>query len=253
MTNRYQGRSAIVTGSGHGIGAAVASRLAAEGAAVLVCDLNESQAAAQAKAIQDKGGRAQAQVVDVRDRAQVEAAVAKATSAFGSVDVLVNVAGIMDKAPFLEMSDELWHRIIDINLYGTFLFGQAAARQMVAQGKGGHIINIASNSGVFGGRGRAAYGSSKAGVINLTQTMAIELAQHGIYVNAVAPGPTRTRVQRSVEIGSGAASRMVLKRFGEPEEIAAMVAFAASGEASFTAGHVLFADGGFTITGMMDG
>lgn len=253
MTNRYQARTAIVTGSGHGIGAAVASRLAAEGAAVLVCDVSADRAAGQAKAIKDTGGRAEAVAVDVRHRAQVEAAVAKAVSAFGGVDVLVNVAGIMDRAPLLEMTDELWHRIVDINLYGTFLFGQVVARRMVAQGKGGHIVNIASNSGKFGGMGRAAYGASKAGVINLTQSMAIELAPHGIYVNAVAPGPTKTRAQQGDEISPKVSSRMILKRFGKPEEIAAVVAFMASGEASFTTGHTYFADGGFTITGMMEG
>lgn len=253
MTQRYEGRTAIVTGSGHGIGAAVAARLAAEGAAVLVCDLSADRAATQAKAIKDKGGRAEAVAVDVRDRAQVEAAVGKAVSAFGGVDVLVNVAGIMDRAPLLDMSDELWHRIVDINLYGTFLFGQVVARRMVAQGKGGHIVNIASNSGKFGGMGRAAYGASKAGVINLTQSMAIELAPHGIYVNAVAPGPTKTRAQQGDAISPKVSSRMILKRFGKPEEIAAVVAFMASGEASFTTGHTYFADGGFTITGMMEG
>ena len=253
MAKRFQGRTAIVTGSGHGIGAAVAGRLAAEGAAVLVCDINGERAGEQAKAIKDAGGRAEAVAVDVRDRAQVEAAVGKAVSAFGGVDVLVNVAGIMDRQPLLEMTDELWHRTIDINLYGTFLFGQIVARRMVAQGKGGHIVNIASNSGVFGGKGRAAYGASKAGVINLTQSMAIELADHGIYVNAVAPGPTKTRAQQGGEISPNVSSRMILKRFGKPEEIASVVAFMASGEASFTTGHVYVADGGFTITGMMEG
>src|SRR5690606_22706019 len=106
---------------------------------------------------------------------------------------------------------------------------------------------------VFGGIGRAAYGASKAGVINLTQTMAIELAEHGIYVNAVAPGPTKTRPDQGEGISPNVSSRMVLTRFGKPEEIAAVVAFLASGEASFTSGHVYFADGGFTVTGMMEG
>ena len=124
---------------------------------------------------------------------------------------------------------------------------------MVAQKSGGAIVNIASGSGIFGGQGRAAYGASKAGVINLTQTMAIELAPHNIRVNAVAPGPVKTRPEQGATIGPSVASRMPMKRFGRPEEIAAMTAFLASDEASFTTGHTLAADGGFTAVGILDG
>ena len=109
--------------------------------------------------------------VDVTDRASVSELIGAAVTAFGRLDVLVSNAGIMDRAPFLEMTEEFWHHVIDTNLTGAFLCGQAAARQMIAQGTGGRIVNIASNSGIFGGRGRAAYGASKAGLINLTQTM----------------------------------------------------------------------------------
>ncbi|MDX2159039.1 MAG: glucose 1-dehydrogenase [Hyphomicrobiaceae bacterium] len=253
MTRRLDGQTAIVTGAGHGIGAAVASRLAADGAAVLVADLSQERADAQAKAIADAGGRALGHSVDVRDRRSVETTVARAARELGRLDVLVNVAGIMDRAPALEMTDELWHRIIDTNLYGTFLFAQVAARRMIAEGHGGRIVNIASNSGLFGGRGRAAYGASKAGVINLTQTLAIELAEHGILVNAVAPGPTKTRPDQPDVPWPSVTSRMPLKRWGRPEEIAAVVAFLASGEASFTTGHTVGADGGFTIAGIMEG
>ena len=114
-------------------------------------------------------------------------------------------------------------------------------------------MHVASNSGLFGGRGRAAYGASKAGIVNLTQTMAIELAEHGILVNAVAPGPTRTRVTSGDTPPPSALARMPLARFGRPEEIAAVAAFLASDECSFTTGHVLGADGGFTVSGMMEG
>ena len=159
----------------------------------------------------------------------------------------------MDREPFLEFSDELWHRVIDTNLYGAFVCGQLAARQMAAQGDGGRIVNVASNSGIFGGRGRAAYGASKAGIINLTQSMAIELAEHDILVNSVAPGPTLTNPERQGDLMQSAQERMPLKRYGSPYEIAEVAAFLASDACSFTTGHVFAADGGFTVAGIMEG
>jgi 3-oxoacyl-[acyl-carrier protein] reductase len=253
MTQRLANKIAVVTGSGRGIGAAIGMRLAQDGARVLLADRDEPAAKAHAEAIAKAGHTAEACAVDVTDRETVEAAIARAVSAWGGVDILVNNAGVMDRAPFLEMSDNFFMGVIGINLYGTFVCSQVAARQMAKQGRGGRIVNVASNSGMFGGRGRAAYGASKAGIINLTQTMAIELAEHDILVNAVAPGPTRSGDHIPEKPWPSVAARMPLARFGRPEEIAAVAAFLASDEASFVTGHTYAADGGFTIAGIMEG
>jgi 3-oxoacyl-[acyl-carrier protein] reductase len=246
------GKVAIVTGAGSGIGAAIARRLAADGVKVVVADLSTERAASTVQEIAKAGCTAEPFAMDVRKREDAAAVVARAVDAFGRLDILVANAGLMDREPFLEMTDDLWNRVIGTNLYGTFICAQAAARQMVKQGGGGRIVPVASNSGIFGGRGRAAYGASKAGIINLTQTMAIELAEHGILVNAVAPGPTRTRVNAGAEPSEYIRTRMPLSRYGDPSEIAAVAAFLASDDASFVTGHVYAADGGFTISGMMD-
>jgi len=253
MTKRFENKRAIVTGAAHGIGRATALRLALEGASVLAADSDQAAAEEAAELLSQSGGKSDAFVLDVSDRQQVNAMVDHAVSSWGGVDVLVSNAGIMDREPFLEMTDELWDRVISVNLKGVFLCGQAVARQMVDQGNGGRIVNLASNSGIFGGRGRAAYGASKAGIINLTQTMAIELAEHQILVNAVAPGATRTRAVSGEVPSPSVYNRAPLQRFADADEIAAMICFAASDDCSFTTGHVLAADGGFTIAGVMEG
>lgn len=242
------GRTAVVTGAARGIGRAIAHRMTREGWNVLVADRDLPAAEEAAAAISATPAR-----VDVLDADSISAMVKTAVDNFGSLDVLVSNAGIMDRMPFLEMTEEFWHRVIDTNLTGTFLCGQAAARQMVAQGRGGRIVNVASNSGLFGGRGRAAYGASKAGIINLTQTMAIELAEHDVLVNAVAPGPTKTSDAMPAEPWPSVKARMPLARWGKPEEIAEVALFLASDACSFTTGHVWCADGGYTVAGIMEG
>lgn len=253
MNQRLTDKVAIVTGAAHGIGAAIAQRLASEGARVLIADVDDAAAAETAQSISSAGGVSETCHCDVSDRSSVEATVAHAVKAWGRLDIQVSNAGITDRAPFLEMDDALWERVLKTNLYGAFYSGQYAARQMVAQGGGGRIVHVASNSGIFGGRGRAAYGASKAGLINLTQTMAIELAEHGILVNAVAPGATKTRVTGGETPPDTVMARMPLRRYGLPEEIAAVAAFLASDECSFTTGHVYCSDGGFTVAGVMEG
>lgn len=241
-----EGKRALVTGAAQGIGRAIAERLTEEGVEVVWADIDLATAEAAAAG-------APVIAVDVANPDQVTGMVEAAVEAVGGLDILVCNAGIMDRQPFLEMTPDFWDRVLGINLRGAFLCGQAAGRVMAAQGSGGRIVNVASNSGVFGGRGRAAYGASKAGLINLTQTMAIELAEYRVNVNAVAPGPTRTRVARTEEPGPAVMMRMPLKRWGEPSEIAAVAAFLASDDASFVTGHVYGADGGYTTAGMMEG
>lgn len=248
----YASKAAVVTGAARGIGRAIAEKMAHSGWRVVLADIDEGAVRETADALRQSGAKSLPHPVDVTDRESVAGMIDSAVTAFGQLDVLVSNAGIMDRAPFLTMTEAFWHRVIDTNLTGAFLCGQAAARQMIAQGTGGRIVNVASNSGIFGGRGRGAYGASKAGLINLTQTMAIELAEHQILVNAVAPGPTKTSDNQPDEPWPGVKARMPLARWGRPEEIAAVAMFLASDDCSFTTGHVWCADGGYTVAGIME-
>ncbi|MEX2615687.1 MAG: SDR family oxidoreductase [Alphaproteobacteria bacterium] len=250
---RFENKTALVTGAGHGIGQAIATRLALEGAKVLIVDISRENAEEAVTILREAGATAEPCVADVSKRSDVQKAVDAVVGHWEKLDIVACSAGLMDREPFLEMTDALWRRVIDTNLYGGFLCGQIGARQMVKQGHGGRIVFVASNSGIFGGRGRAAYGASKAGIINLTQSMAIELAEHDIHVNAVAPGPTLTRPEVQGELMGSARTRMPLGRFGKPSEIAAVAAFLASEECSFVTGHTYAADGGFTAAGLMEG
>ena len=245
-------RTAIVTGGARGIGRAIAEKLAIDGLRVGLAD-KDKEAATQAAQKIKSSSRVIALEVDVSLRPSIEKMVDDATRQMGNIDVLICNAGIMDRAPFLDMSDDFWDSVLKVNLGGVFKCGQVVAKKMIQQGKGGRIVNVASNSGIFGGRGRAAYGASKAGIINLTQTMAIELAEHDILVNAVAPGPTKTRGDQPDRPWPSVINRMPLARYGRPEEIAEVAAFLASPKCSFTTGHVIGADGGFTISGIMEG
>lgn len=249
---RLAGKTAHVTGAGAGIGRAIAMRFAREGACVLVTDIDGDAAGRTADIIRSAGGVALEHAADVRDTDAITAALDAVEAAYGGIDIQVSNAATKARQPFLDMTPAFWREVLEINLTGVFLVGQSAARRMVRNGRGGRIINVASNSGIFGGRGRAAYGASKAGIINLTQTMAIELAEHQILVNAVGPGPTQTDDPPQPLMPSVAA-RMPLKRFGQPEEIAAAALFLASDDCSFVTGQVLMADGGFTTAGIMEG
>lgn len=250
---RLTGQSALITGAGRGIGLAVAKTLAREGAAVAIADLDGDRAKSAAAAVEAQGGRALAITADVADPAAVTAMIASTIAAFGKIDALVNNAGIGGKTPFLETTLEEWRRIIDVNLTGAFLVAQGVAREMVKSG-GGKIVNIASLSGQRGGDGRAAYGSAKAGLDLLTKVMAVELAPHGINVNAIAPGPIETEM---AVFAHDAATRAAynylvpMSRYGTPEEIADAALFLCSDESRYVNGHTLNVDGGFLSAGLM--
>ncbi len=247
------GKAAIVTGGANGIGREIAPRLAAAGAAVLVADRDGAGAEAVAGEIAATGGRAVGREVDVRDPAGCEALDAAAHEAFGRLDVLVTSAGIAHSRSFLRTSLELWQETLDVNLTGTFLCCQAAAPAMIATG-GGRIITFASVSGQRGGTSRAAYGASKGGVITLTRVMAVELAQHNITVNSIAPGPIETPMASAMHTAADRAAwlgSVPAQRYGTPAEVAAAVGLLASDEASYITGHVLNVDGGFGAAGVI--
>lgn len=250
---QLNGKVAIVTGAGAGVGRGIARALAEAGAAVLVTDIDLEAARRVAAELEGAGARALPFRLDVREPAEAEAACAAAVERLGGLDILVANAGSTARAPFLEMSKRFFDELLALNLGGTFVCCQAAAKVMVARGRGGRIVTISSNSGKFGGRGRAAYSASKAGIIALTQTMAIELAPHGILVNCVCPGPIRTEKTTTERPSEAFTSRMALPRFGEPIEVGRAVVWLASDACSFTTGHTLGVDGGLTVTGIMEG
>jgi len=250
---QLSGKVAIVTGAGAGVGRGIARALAEAGAAVLVTDIDFEAARRVASELEAAGGRALASRFDVREPAEAEAACAAAVERLGGLDIFVANAGSTARLPFLEMPKRFFSELLELNLTGTFVSCQAAARVMVTRGRGGRIVTVSSNSGRFGGRRRAAYSASKAGIIALTQTMAIELAPYGILVNCVAPGPIRTEKTAGDRPSEAFAARMALPRFGEPIEVGRAVVWLASDACSFTTGHTLGVDGGLTVTGIMEG
>lgn len=250
---QLEGRAAIVTGGARGVGRGIVQRLAEAGAVVVIADIDGEAATATAATMRAAGLEVEPFVMDVREPADAAATVAFCRERFGGLDILVNNAGRTDRLPFLDMPLAFFEDILRLNLCGYFVCGQAASRAMVEQGRGGRIVNVSSNSGIFGGRGRAAYGASKAAIVNLTQTMAIELAPHGILVNCIAPGPMRTERTREDRPSPAFTCRMSLPRFGDPLEVGDAAVWLASDACSFTTGHVLGVDGGFAVTGVVEG
>jgi len=252
---RLQGRVAAITGGALGIGRATALLFAEEGATVALGDVQLEAAQQVAQEIGRRGGTAIAIGLDVGDAAQVQAFVDRVVAEFGRLDVMFANAGIAHSAPFLEHPEAQWHRVLRVNLTGVFLCGQVAARQMVRQGGGGRIIATASINGFRGVENLVGYNAAKAGVIELVRTMAVELAQHRITVNAIAPAQIDTRLTQGL---SGSArgrrlDRIPLGRFGEPEDVARAALFLASDEAGYVTGHTLAVDGGYLAGGLWSG
>jgi len=246
---RFSGRAALVTGAAQGIGLAIARRLASEGASVLLVDIDGELAEQAAAELRSSGWLAEAMVADIAVREDVRRAVAACQERFGRLDVLAANAGIADGEPFLEIEEASWRRIIDVNLTGTFFCVQEAARVMVASG-GGAIVATASTNAFWVESGMAHYNASKGGLVALVKSAALDLGPYGVRVNAVAPGMIRTRANYITEdpvAGPEYLKGVPLGRFAEPSEMAAVVAFLASDDASYVSGELVVADGGTTI------
>jgi 3-oxoacyl-[acyl-carrier protein] reductase len=248
---QLQGQVALVTGVGRGIGKAIALRLAREGADIAIADLNQEWAQATAEETRALGRNVFCAQTDISEYDQVQALVAETVQRLGKIDILVNNAGVAKAQPFLEVTKENWDTHLKVHLFGTFYCSQAVARVM-RQCNYGRIIAIASIAGIMGPIDIAPYGAAKAGMIGLIRAMALELGDHGITANAIAPGPVNTELLRTLwsqEMYAERASQVPIRRLGSVEEIAHAALFLASPEASYISGAVLTVDGGAVAAG----
>lgn len=250
MTQSLAGKLALVTGASSGLGLHFAGVLAVQGAAVVLAARRVEALEAARAGIAATGGTASTVALDVTDPASVEAVFA---AMGGAPDIVVNNAGISDDRPALEMEAALWDSVIDTNLKGAFLVAQAAARRMKSDGKGGSIVNVASITGLRPAGNLAAYAASKAGLIHLTKTLALEWARHGIRVNALCPGYIETDLNRAFfagEAGKAMIRRIPQRRLGRPEELDGALLLLAGDAGSYITGTALVADGGHLVSSL---
>lgn len=249
MTGVLAERVAVVTGAGRGIGAAAALALAGAGADVVLAGRDTNRLAEVADRVRAHGRRALPVAADVRDTAEVNALMDAAVGELGRLDVLVNNSGVVSSTPVLDTSDEEWDRVVDTNLHGAFRCLRAAGRHLVAAG-GGKVINVASHFAVKGVAKHAVYSASKAALVSLTRSVAVEWAPHGIQVNALAPGYFATDLNADLRAEAAVMERMVRQipagRFGDPLELGAWFVLLASSASDFVTGQTFVVDGGQT-------
>jgi NAD(P)-dependent dehydrogenase (short-subunit alcohol dehydrogenase family) len=245
------GQVAFVTGASYGIGAAAARHLAQAGFDVAVSDLKTGDLAETVTAVQQAGRRAFAVELDLRDLPTLGQAVAATLDHFGRIDVLVNNAGVLLRRAAIEVTPDEWQNVMNTNVTGTFFMMQHVARHLIAEKRGGAIVNLASTMSFVGTPDFSTYGISKGAISHMTKTLAVEWAPHRIRVNAIAPGSTETKLRAAAfsadpQLRQRMLDRIPLGRFGDPEEMAAAIAYLAGPQASYVTGQTLLLDGGFT-------
>ncbi|NDU91066.1 MAG: 3-oxoacyl-ACP reductase FabG [Ferrovum sp.] len=245
---RLADKIAVITGAANGIGLATAGKFAAEGATVMLCDLNLDQVNRAVREIESAGGRAAGFLLNVTDRPQVDAVMAQVVQKYGRIDILINNAGITKDARLIKMTEQQFDDVIDVNLKGVFHCTQSAVPYMLNQGKGA-IVSASSVVGLYGNFGQTNYAASKFGVIGFTKTWARELGAKGIRVNAVCPGFITTQILSTIPeaVLNTMRERSWMHRLGTPEEMANVYAFLASDEASYINGIALEASGGISL------
>lgn len=251
MTNpakRLENKVCVITGAANGIGFATAQKFSNEGALAIICDMNQEQVDAAVKKIVDAGGRAEGYVLNVTDRASIDLVVAALMARHGRIDVLINNAGITKDARLVNMTEQQFDAVVDVNLKGVFNCTQAVVPHMLKAGKGS-IVSASSVVGLYGNFGQTNYAATKFGVIGMTMTWARELGPKGIRVNAVCPGFVETGILSTIpeDVLKGMQERSWLRRLGQPEELANVYAFLASDESSYINGIALEASGGMSL------